>query len=1295
MAKNYSQQDFTSTFEELLSIVEASTTKWSPRNSTEADPGVVLLKLMALLEDKANYRFDMSMAQAYLDTVTDRQSAYDLLKMLGYIMKNARGATGAVYLTKIPSAWKSQDSAIIIPKFSTVLTDATGTLKFFVTRDVTVNGGASTEQISLPVQAGAPFQVTKDGNETFSVKDIDEDGKLYLGRTDLAQNGIFVRTAVPSTTFGRDYDYVDDWAYLDFAILKPTGNWYMVETAESGEMYIQFPADFATRIANKQFIVLGVCEAGSSTNVAANLLSTFANGDELGDYFSVSQPEAFYTGQDAESISQATANYYATKDVCDAIVTASDFTSAIRYVLRGMSEDSLKGTRYFSNVLVETAQDRAIPVRTICNGQEYTLYVPDEKPTNEIDVVGLNYSNNYSASFSRFGEGTKGKTDRELFSSDIAEQLRNQRAADVRIKINEEGKRLLAVTTPEMTIRMANYTVDKATALKTKIQEYFYSNYSADKLTPGKPLDYQTIVDDITALSPDILSVAMSELQYKIYEKFRPVDGESVELSDSKKVEAVARSVLAGQVPLFRYANRQNTVSKSTTTYDMLVSDDSYEETIVRPFGVTSFNQLGTGRVAPKISVDLANIGFLKSKADWAAGGKQVILQGNAMIQFRKKLLRSTQDYGYGVQYVCNIDVSPELASSVNIIYTSTLKPRSILAEGSVLVPTENLENKKGILDKYFDGLEVEKDDDGEPTGRTYLAEGKPYTVKAALELNDKTSLRLAADSVLAAGSVIIPGSKINKEEYALSAIEDGTSYQVKETDEIKLFDSSGNLLKEFKKGEWVSPTGFTMKNTKSKTLLSSMATVSVMEDDCSVISEDYKYFLTLQRSGDLELKANQEYMLEENEVLLYADQGVTEYVSLGPGTIIRADKEITLTNHAFTDVEDVITSYFEQVPEMIYAQATEVSTYAAGRFVGFKGYNSDTKILELDGAWRELLPDAEAIVYSTHKDNSQAGEVLANFVGNTYSFRLVWKIQTDEEGIAVISSPFAGSLMVEDEDDDGNKVKEELSIASAEEKSEQAYISSTVPFTAIIPAIQGEYYPLLPAGSLALVSYAVKSVSSAPGSGTTVTASADTLLLEKDINSTNTAGVSSISIDISDASYNKPIKLVLFSVRVEKGEAKFSLQKNAETSSEVITGQDGLYDFVSKVVSSDGIITISENTDAARGSIIAFVPSVKKPYLGIDLIPGSKVFIDNLSYVTDYAAETGVVNIKDAEKDLLTAIRKLDTEKRFNYLCKPLEEFTEPATSQAFLVAAHPFNSKVLPYVYLDLLKIKVIAQR
>ena len=245
--EDYSKKDFPSTYEDLLSMVKSSTNLWNPSNSTEADPGVVIWKLIAFLEDKAGYRFDMAHAQNYLDSVSDRQSAQELLQMLGYTMQHARAATGEIRLQVIDTSnyndIPSGQAVITVPIFS-LITDRTKSIKFFTTSQLNITKETMNNVSVVAVQAGEPFQVVKDGVAYYTLKDVDEQGRLYLGKSNLAQNGIYVFS---------DYDITGEqltdrashkWTYVDFSILKPRGNFYTVGEGENGEMYVQFPDNF-------------------------------------------------------------------------------------------------------------------------------------------------------------------------------------------------------------------------------------------------------------------------------------------------------------------------------------------------------------------------------------------------------------------------------------------------------------------------------------------------------------------------------------------------------------------------------------------------------------------------------------------------------------------------------------------------------------------------------------------------------------------------------------------------------------------------------------------------------------------------------------------------------------------------------------------------------------------------------------------------------------------------------------------------------------------------------------------
>ena len=95
---SYTNKDFNSIYVELLDLVKKLTYKWDPSISNESDPGVILLKLNALIADKNNYNIDKNVLECFTCSVTQEGNARELFEQLGYSMKGTISAITAVAL---------------------------------------------------------------------------------------------------------------------------------------------------------------------------------------------------------------------------------------------------------------------------------------------------------------------------------------------------------------------------------------------------------------------------------------------------------------------------------------------------------------------------------------------------------------------------------------------------------------------------------------------------------------------------------------------------------------------------------------------------------------------------------------------------------------------------------------------------------------------------------------------------------------------------------------------------------------------------------------------------------------------------------------------------------------------------------------------------------------------------------------------------------------------------------------------------------------------------------------------
>ena len=90
---SYTNKDFGQIYPELLDLATKISYKWDPASSDESDPGVVLLKLAALMADKNNYNIDKNILELFPLSVTQEANAREIFDQCGYVMRYYNSAT--------------------------------------------------------------------------------------------------------------------------------------------------------------------------------------------------------------------------------------------------------------------------------------------------------------------------------------------------------------------------------------------------------------------------------------------------------------------------------------------------------------------------------------------------------------------------------------------------------------------------------------------------------------------------------------------------------------------------------------------------------------------------------------------------------------------------------------------------------------------------------------------------------------------------------------------------------------------------------------------------------------------------------------------------------------------------------------------------------------------------------------------------------------------------------------------------------------------------------------------------
>lgn len=404
---SYTSKDFESIFPELLDLVKQLTTRWDPSTSNESDPGVVLLKLMAIMADKNDYNIDKNILEAFPGSVTQKGNARKLYNQLGYDMKWYQSATTNVsFSVSKDTLTKDSDgndltiqTSLDIPAFTMISTDRDGII-YTTTEKVSLTSDNLTA--STPCIQGVIQKYTLNGSEVITLDNLDSNNCIYFNETQVAENGVFIKNE------GNSNDSIIDWERVDNLAIQASGEkkFKFGVVPNTNTCYIQFPPDIATLIGGGLRIFY-VISAGSEGNVGVNTINNFYSIDNfdltnIDDNLSanitvavediiVRNSDAGVGGADPESLSEAYNNFKKTIGTFNTLVTCRDYENYI-YELK----ETLNNHYLVSNVKVS---DRT-------NDLNYTTYVTKlnerGENTKELLITNSDSSNGLDNSFTPF-----------------------------------------------------------------------------------------------------------------------------------------------------------------------------------------------------------------------------------------------------------------------------------------------------------------------------------------------------------------------------------------------------------------------------------------------------------------------------------------------------------------------------------------------------------------------------------------------------------------------------------------------------------------------------------------------------------------------------------------------------------------------------------------------------------------------------------------------------------------------------------------------------------------------------
>lgn len=386
---SYTNKDFNSIYSELLEYTKKLSDKWDPSSSDESDPGVVLLKLAALIGDKDSYNIDKNILELMPASVSQLPAARQLFDQCGYTMKYYRAASGNINLLIRENMGDNIDDnydyTYTIPRF-TMFTDADKSIVYTLTENITI---PVRTEMPLPVLEGTLVKYTVNNDSLITPQNLDSNNRLYFTESNVAENGIFINNVGDSTKI---------WTRVDNLQTQPknTRCYKFGLTIDGAVCYIEFPEDISF-LMGEGLNINYILTSGASGNVSAGKLKEFYVDtkftrivDRLEAVPVNATTEQVYIrnvlpitgGADPETIEQAYKNYKKVRDTFDTLVSLKDYSDYIvtyEHASNGYVCDRTNDIQHTYKLVTNTGNSTY--TKTIVEDSKEKLYIRNDDGT--------------------------------------------------------------------------------------------------------------------------------------------------------------------------------------------------------------------------------------------------------------------------------------------------------------------------------------------------------------------------------------------------------------------------------------------------------------------------------------------------------------------------------------------------------------------------------------------------------------------------------------------------------------------------------------------------------------------------------------------------------------------------------------------------------------------------------------------------------------------------------------------------------------------------------------------------
>lgn len=592
---SYTNKDFNSIYLELLECAKQLSYKWDPTVSNESDPGVVLLKLAAIIGDKDNYNIDKNILELMPASVTQIPAARQIFDQCGYTMHHYIAAEGDIQVV-----WEDSENTITeitLPKF-TAVTNKDSTIVYTTVQDATLLNG---QQTFIPVIEGSAVNYTVNNDPLIQLSNLDSNNRIYFTEYNVAENGIFV-----TNQSGADF-----WESVENLSIQPqkTKCFKFGLSLDGNSCYIEFPQDIPELIEGGLNITY-ITTSGSLGNIKQKELKNLFSGElkialdqdkgaknnEIklnSDNLAIVNNFPILTGKDPQTIQEAYRSYEKIKGTFDTLVTTRDYTNYIilnNIVSNGFVCDRTNDPNYSYKILKTDSVGSILDTCVVEDNERH-----DEMLPYELCVYGLTYvpevksSEDYikSFEFDLSVVDSLNKNTNEEFSSIKSIQHDIKEYEDKQILLIKNKYRIHTNIIPRYRL-----TPVEIMSVQENVRVALYKSLNSKMLNFGEEPSYNLIYDALQTSDSRIKAVTLEYPTYETYvvyidknenkvkELRIDVDPNYKVTDDTKdlinKFRAIifAKNVLAGVTPLYDFEKSYTRSVTQSNTQE--ISDINY-----------------------------------------------------------------------------------------------------------------------------------------------------------------------------------------------------------------------------------------------------------------------------------------------------------------------------------------------------------------------------------------------------------------------------------------------------------------------------------------------------------------------------------------------------------------------------------------------------------------------------------------------------------------------------------------------------------------------------------------------